>query len=158
MRNVDIPSHSFITFSYLMSIFWFSAIVISIPVIVCLVNNSPDSPHGDEPIPITHHPDNINSHSLSLNKPQIEQNHLQIPTKTSFNSKNLNSSSLILQSQSPPNLHSHIHPQEYHDPFLVLHHAYLDTTPLKKSWRAVISTRYLFFSLFLVLFQFVPFI
>lgn len=60
-----------------------------------------------------------------------------------------------MQSKNPPNPHAH---HEVHGPYSSLHHAYLDSTPLKKSWRAVISARYFFFSVFLVIFQFVPFI
>ena len=71
LRKIEIPTHFFLTSSYLLSIFWFFSILASIPIIVCLVNHSPDSDHSDKHTPITH-PDytastNTNKVSLTSN-------------------------------------------------------------------------------------------
>lgn len=52
LKHMSIPEHNLITVSYILSIFCFCAIVASIPVIVCLVNKSPNFFPEDRHIPL----------------------------------------------------------------------------------------------------------
>lgn len=63
LDNITIPTNSFITMSYLLSIFWFVAIVASIPIIVCLVNHSPEAQHHNKHEPITHPDYNVSGNT-----------------------------------------------------------------------------------------------
>lgn len=137
LKNLEIPEHNLITVSYIVSLFVFAAIVASIPIIVCLVNKSPNFFPEDKHIPMTFRDYDQKNKSNKSSKRKV-------PAPPD--------SVISTQAASEGNIH-HIS-----GPYSVLHHNYLSTTPLKKSWRAIISVRYLIFAISLVVFQFAPFI